>query len=61
MNFDFSNEILLENKFVKLRPIVAEDYNNLFDVATADKNLLQYSPNQVYSPELLQKFITNAL
>jgi len=61
MNFDLSQNIILENEFVKLSPIVTEDYSNLFDVATADKDLLKYSPNQVYSPELLQKFITNAL
>ncbi len=61
MNFDLSQNIILENEFVKLSPIATEDYSNLFDVATADKDLLKYSPNQVYSPELLQKFIDNAI
>lgn len=61
MDFRFEDDIILENEQVLLRPIINEDKNNLLAVAIQDASLLQYSPKQVYSKELLAAYIDNAL
>ena len=62
MNFDFSSEIKLENQRVLLRPLNAQDFNSLLPIATANEMLLQYFPaGPIHSPELLQKYIDDAL
>jgi N-acetyltransferase len=60
-DFDFTAAIVLEDERVLLRPLVAEDYDLLAPAAFSDKALLQFSPRQVYSPELLQQYISDAL
>ena len=61
MIFPFDEEITLENSFVLLRPLQFSDVDNLLDVATSDKNLLQYSAMPVYSEELLTRYIEKAI
>lgn len=61
MDFDFSKEISLQNFRVQLRPLQLDDVANLLPVATADKNLVQYSPYQIHTPELLENYIRNSL
>jgi hypothetical protein len=53
MDIDFDREILLENDRVLLRPLLSGDLYNLIDIATQEKDLLQFSPSQIYSRELL--------
>jgi N-acetyltransferase len=60
-NFDFGEEIVLENDAVRLRPLQVSDYDNLFSIATADKTLLQFSPAPIYSAELLEAYMKKAL
>ena len=61
MNFSFDEEIILENSFALLRPINKTDIDNLLPVATKDKDLLQFSPAQIYTRELLKTYIDNAV
>lgn len=61
MNFSFEDEIILENAFVLLRPINKTDIDNLLTVATKDKDLLQFSPSQVYTVDLLKTYIDKAV
>jgi RimJ/RimL family protein N-acetyltransferase len=61
MKFAFDKEIILENKRVLLRPLESEDYDLLLEVATKDKDLLQYSPTPLHTPELFKEYLTNAL
>lgn len=44
-----------------LRPIQAYDIENLMEVATSDKDLLQFSPMPVYNRELLKEYIDKAI
>jgi RimJ/RimL family protein N-acetyltransferase len=61
MNFSFDEEIILENSFALLRPINKTDIDNLLPVATKDKYLLQFSPAQIFTAELLKTYIDSAV
>ncbi|MFT3827179.1 MAG: GNAT family protein [Chitinophagaceae bacterium] len=61
MDFNFEEEIILEDERVLLRPLKADDYNVLQPVAFEDPTLTKYSPSQIGSQELLQKHIQQAL
>jgi RimJ/RimL family protein N-acetyltransferase len=61
MKFQFDADIILENERALLRPLIAEDYDNLLSVATADKDLLKYSPTPLYDPELFKKYVKDAI
>ena len=61
MNFPFEKEIILENTAVLLRPLKISDFNNLVNIATADKNLFQFFPKAAYSETLLRDYIDNAM
>jgi len=61
MNFSFDEEIILENSFALLRPINKTDIDHLLPVATKDKDLLQFSPGQIYTRELLKTYIDKAV
>jgi RimJ/RimL family protein N-acetyltransferase len=61
MNFPFEQEIILENNRSLIRPLQIDDVENLLPAATADKNLVQYSPFPIYTKELLQQYIEIAL
>ncbi|MCY1512487.1 Acetyltransferase (GNAT) domain protein [compost metagenome] len=61
MNFQFENDIILENSALRLRPISIADINHLLGVAISEKTLLQFSPKQVYTKALLTEYIQNAI
>lgn len=61
MEFPFENEIILENAALVLRPVSVADIENLSDIATSDKNLLRFSPKQVYTKALLTAYLESAL
>lgn len=61
MDFDFANEIVLENKFALLRPLASTDCEELVTVATTHKNLVLYSPYQLHTPALLAQYIAASL
>lgn len=60
-SFDTNQLIVLENDRIKLRPLIAEDYNNLRPIAQRNPDLLQFSPQQVNSDAKLEAYITKAL
>lgn len=59
--FDFNNNITFENERVKIRPLVAEDYDLLAPIAFQDETLLAYSPSEIHTPTLLKGYIETAL
>lgn len=61
MDFPFDKEIILENSIALLRPLQIADFSNLQAVATKDNDLLQFSPTQVHSPDLLRTYIEKAI
>jgi len=61
MNFSFDEEIILENAVALLRPIHKTDIDNLLAVATQDQDLLQFSPAQICTAELLKTYIDKAV
>jgi RimJ/RimL family protein N-acetyltransferase len=61
MNFDFEDNIVLETDSLILRPVSIDDIDNLLNIAVADKLLLQFSPSQIYTRALLEKYIENAI
>src|SRR5687767_7633029 len=61
MKFQFDQDIILENERALLRPLQTEDYDHLLSVATAHKDLLQYSPTPLHDPELFKKYVMDAL
>jgi len=61
MDFSFTENLVFENERVLLRPLAEEDYENLLPIALSDEKLLQFSINQIYSPELLKRYIGNAI
>lgn len=61
MDFNFNDDIILENERVLLRPLLMGDKVNLLPVVVSDSSLLQYSPSPVYSDALLQQYIQTAL
>jgi len=61
MNFDISQNIILENNHSLLRPLVAEDIEHLLPIATKDKDLMDFSPSEIHRPELIQAYVDTAL
>lgn len=61
MGFDFTKEISLQNSRVLLRPMTADDKENLLSVATAHNDLVQYSPYRIHTPHYLEDYITTSL
>ncbi|VTP91657.1 Putative ribosomal N-acetyltransferase YdaF [Sphingobacterium daejeonense] len=42
-------------------PLAEQDIDHLLQVATADVDLLQYSPSPIYNRELLEKYVKKAM
>lgn len=61
MNFNFDDNIILQNEFVLIKPVISADAVNLLPIALSNSLLLQYSPKQIYSKELLEEYIENAI
>ena len=61
MNFSFETDIILESDSLLLKPLSLSDTGNLLSIATADKTMLQFSPTQVYTKDLLTTYVENAI
>lgn len=61
MTFNFDHELKFENQAVFIRPLQSSDKINLLDIATADKDLLQYSPKPIYTSDLLKRYIEDSI
>jgi len=61
MNLNFEKDIVLENDRVLLRPLQVADTSHLIPVTLHDEKLIQYSPAQIHTKELLTKYIEGAV
>lgn len=61
MNFSFEATIVLENDWLLLQPLSMADIDNLLDIATSNTTLLQFSPKQIYTRELLTQYVKDAI
>lgn len=61
MDFNFETDIILEDEYLLLKPLSIDDIDNLLGIALSDKTLLQFSPKQVYTKELLIAYIETAI
>ncbi|SJZ51837.1 GNAT family N-acetyltransferase [Sediminibacterium ginsengisoli] len=61
MNFRFEKDIVLENDVICLMPVAKQDTENLSAAAASDRRLLQYSPKQVYTQEMLTAYVDAAI
>ena len=61
MHFPFGEEIILENDVVRLAPVNGSNVDTLLNVASLDRNLLQFSPKPIYNKALLQGYIDGLL
>lgn len=61
MDFSFAKDIILENSRVLLRPLALQDSANLLSVATAQPDLVQFSPYQIHTPAFLANYIQTSL
>ena len=59
MDFPFDEKIILENDRVLLEPLQIGDTEKLLKIATSERTLLQYSPVEIHSKELLERYIAN--
>lgn len=59
--FDFSTEYILENNFVKLRPLKKSDFKNLIYFSMNQPELWTYSLVQANSKENLEKYLELAV
>lgn len=61
MTFDFDKNIILENERVKMESLSMDHLLLLLPIATAQPNLLQYSPSPFGSEEMLTEYINIAI
>ena len=61
MDFDFAKNVTLQNHRALLRPLQPADGQLLNGVATAQDDLVLYSPYKIHTPDLLAQYITNSL
>lgn len=61
MKFNFENDIILENEFVRLLPLGLNHYESLAPIALNEKNLLQYSPSKIGTETDLKNYIQTAI
>lgn len=61
MNFPFTTHIILESRGLRLEPLQLKDVDNLLPIATAYPDLLQFSPKQIYTKDLLSEYIHTAI
>ena len=60
-SFDTMENIILENDRIRLRPLIADDYNNLLPIAMRNPSMLQFSPQQVNTEDKLLAYIEKAI
>ena len=61
MDFNFSDNIILEDERALIRPLEAADLENLKVVALQSPTLVQFSPYKIHTYEFLEQFIKDSL
>jgi len=59
--FDFNQNLILEDEFVRLRPLQATDFDNLLDISLSEPTLWKYSLVPANGVENLKNYIDIAL
>ena len=60
MDFNFNQNLILENNRVRLEPLEARHFEYLLPIALAYPDLLRYSPSKFGTAEALQNYMTTA-
>ena len=60
-HFNFELPLVLENERTLLTPLSLADAPKLHPIALTQKDLLRYSPSEIHSEALLEKYISTAL
>ena len=60
-NFNFLEEVVLENERVRLEPLSQSHFEELLPICLEAPNLLQYSPSAFGTAEHLQAYVQGAL
>ncbi len=55
-----TTKVFLENTYVKLSLLDLSNYKNLLEIAS-EKDLIQYSPSNISSPESLKEYVQKAV
>lgn len=61
MNFDFTQDYILENEIVLLRPLKAEDTEHLLPISMNEPEIWKYSLVQAHGEENLKTYIQMAM
>ncbi|MEO6068976.1 MAG: GNAT family N-acetyltransferase [Chitinophagaceae bacterium] len=61
MDFDFTQQIILEDERVQLAPMKREDVEELKNVALQDPSIFRYSLSQITDAMSVQHYVENAL
>ena len=61
MNFDFSQDYILENEIVLLRPLEADDFSLLLPISINEPEIWKYSLVQAHGEENLKAYIKMAM
>ena len=61
MLFNFETDIELENDRARIQPLTMAHLEALVPIATQHPDLVRYSPSLIHTPELLQKYISEAI
>jgi RimJ/RimL family protein N-acetyltransferase len=61
MKIDFNENYILENEFVKLRPLELSDYENLLEYSINEPELWKYNSGGANGKENLSTYISNTI
>jgi N-acetyltransferase len=61
MKFDFKENYILENEYIRLRPLEQTDFENLLEYSTNEPELWRYNSGGANGSGNLEKYIKNAL
>lgn len=61
MNFDFKENYILENDFVKLQPLQITDFDILLEYSENEPEIWEFNSGGANGKENLEKYISNAI
>ena len=61
MNFDFKENYILENDFVKLKPLQSTDFDILLEYSENEPEIWEFNSGGANGKENLEKYISNAI
>ena len=61
MNFDFKENYILENDFVKLQPLESTDFEILLEYSENEPEIWEFNSGGANGKENLEKYISNTI